>query len=84
MFVNEVDNDQASEAFDVALSYIKKNPNLGVSVEVIQAQGNRTDSKLFLDASKKCKKISYTSPLELKLFKRFMLFVQFVQSTTML
>lgn len=52
VFVNEVDNDQASEAFDVALSYIKKNPNLGVSVDVIQAQGNRTDSKVFLDSSK--------------------------------
>lgn len=53
VFVNEVDNDQATEAFEVALSYIKKNPNLGVSVDVIQAQGNRTDSKIFLDASKK-------------------------------
>lgn len=47
-----MDNDQATEAFEVALSYIKKNPNLGVSVDVIQVQGNRTDSKIFLDASK--------------------------------
>lgn len=49
MFVNEVDNDQAAQAIEIALTYIKKNPNLGLSVQVISVEGNRTDSKKFLE-----------------------------------
>ena len=52
MFVNEVGNDVASKAVDVAVNYIKKNPNLGLSVEIMAVEGNRTDSKGLLEASK--------------------------------
>lgn len=52
VFVNEVDNDLASKAVAVALNYIKKNTNLGISVEVISVEGNRTESKRFLEDSK--------------------------------
>lgn len=52
MFVNEVDNDQAVQAVEVALMYIKKNPSLGLSVQLISVEGNRTDSKKFLENSK--------------------------------
>lgn len=51
MFINEVDNDQATQAVDIALTYIKKNPNLGLSVQVLSVEGNRTDSKKFLENS---------------------------------
>lgn len=50
--MNEVDNDAATKAVDVALDYIRKSPNLGLTVDVIaQIDGNRTDSKKFLEAS---------------------------------
>lgn len=52
VFINEVDNDQATEALEVALAYIKKTPGLSLSVDVTRVEGNRTDSKNFLDASK--------------------------------
>lgn len=52
MYVNEVGNDVAAKAIDVASNYIKRNPNLGVSVEIISVEGNRTDSKGLLEASK--------------------------------
>lgn len=52
VFINEVDNDQASQAVDIALTYIKKNPSLGLSVQVLSVDGNRTDSKKFLENSK--------------------------------
>lgn len=51
VFINEVDNDQATQAVDIALTYIKKNPNLGLSVQVLSVEGNRTDSKKFLENS---------------------------------
>ena len=54
VFVNEVGNDVASKAVDVAVNYIKKNPNLGLSVEIMAVEGNRTDSKGLLEASKNC------------------------------
>lgn len=52
VFINEVDNDQASQALDVILNYIKKNPALGISIQLMQIEGNRTDSKKFLENSK--------------------------------
>lgn len=45
-------NEVASKAVDVAVNYIKKNPNLGLSVEIMAVEGNRTDSKGLLEASK--------------------------------
>lgn len=51
VFINEVDNDQATQAVDIALTYIQKNPNLGMSIQLTKVEGNRTDSKKFLDTS---------------------------------
>nr|QGW50660.1 ionotropic receptor 18 [Propsilocerus akamusi] len=50
LFVNEVGNEVAAKAVDVAVNYIKKNPSLGLSVEVMAVEGNRTDSKGLLEA----------------------------------
>lgn len=52
MFVNEVDNDPATQAVEVVMNYIKKNPALGISVQLMPVEGNRTDSKKFLENSK--------------------------------
>lgn len=46
-----MDNDQATQAVDIALTYIQKNPNLGMSIQLTKVEGNRTDSKKFLDTS---------------------------------
>lgn len=51
VFINEVDNDQAGQAIEVILNYIKKNPSLGISIQLMQIEGNRTDSKKFLENS---------------------------------
>ena len=41
------------QAFQVALDYVKKNPNLGVEIgEVITAVGNTTDAQSFLQSGK--------------------------------
>ncbi|XP_001660418.2 ionotropic receptor 25a [Aedes aegypti] len=50
LFVNEVGNDLAQVAVDVALNYIRKNPSLGLSVELLTVEGNRTDSKGLLES----------------------------------
>lgn len=52
VYINEVGNDVAAKAVDVALNYVKKNPSLGLSVDLINVEGNRTDSKGMLEASK--------------------------------
>lgn len=52
VFINEVDNDPASQAVEIVLNYIKKNPSLGLSVQLMPIEGNRTDSKKFLESSK--------------------------------
>lgn len=51
VFINEVDNDPASQAVEIVMNYIKKNPSLGVSVQLMPIEGNRTDSKKFLENS---------------------------------
>lgn len=51
VFINEAENDQAAQALDIALTYIKKNPSLGMSVQLITVEGNRTDSRKFLENS---------------------------------
>lgn len=43
-------NDIAQKSVDVAVNYIKKMPSLGLSVEVMAVEGNRTDSKGLLEA----------------------------------
>lgn len=52
VYVNEVGNDIAAKAVDTAITYVKKNTNLGISISVTSVEGNRTDSKPFLEASK--------------------------------
>lgn len=52
MFTNEVDNDQATQAVEIALNYIKKNPSLGLSVKLTTVEGNRTESKKYLESCK--------------------------------
>lgn len=52
VFINEVDNDPANQALEIVLNYIKKNPSLGLSVQLMPIEGNRTDSKKFLENSK--------------------------------
>lgn len=56
VFINEVGNDIAQKSVDMAVNYIKKNSNLGLSVEVVSVEGNRTDSKGLLEAI--CLKLS--------------------------
>lgn len=51
MFINEADNEQAAQAVDIVLTFIKKNPGLGLSVKLISVDGNRTDSRKFLENS---------------------------------
>ncbi|XP_053673131.1 ionotropic receptor 25a [Anopheles nili] len=50
LLVNEVDNNLANVAVEVALNYVKKNPQLGLSVDMIYVEGNRTDSKDLLQS----------------------------------
>lgn len=52
MFINEVGNDVAAKAVEVAANYIKKTPSLGFTVEIVSVEGNRTDSKGLLEQSK--------------------------------
>ncbi|CAG9835987.1 unnamed protein product [Diabrotica balteata] len=49
LFVNEEGNEVADKALDVALTYLKKNSKLGISVDLKRVVGNRTDSTAFLD-----------------------------------
>lgn len=46
-----MNNDQASLAMDTVKQYAQKNP-LGFTLNVITVEGNRTDSKMFLEACK--------------------------------
>lgn len=52
VFINEADNEQAAQAVDIVLTFIKKNPGLGLSVKLMTVDGNRTDSRKFLENSK--------------------------------
>lgn len=52
MYVNEEGNVVADKAVDTALTYINKNPKLGVQVELQRVVGNRTDAKGLLETRK--------------------------------
>lgn len=43
-------NEIAQKAVDVAVNFIKKTPSLGLSVEIMAVEGNRTDSKGLLES----------------------------------
>jgi len=51
VFINEVDNEPALKAVDVVLTYLKKNPSYGLSVNVESIEANKTDAKILLEAS---------------------------------
>lgn len=52
VYINEEGNDIADKAINVALTYIKKNNKLGISVDLRRVVGNRTDSNGFLESCK--------------------------------
>lgn len=52
VFVNEEGNEVADKAVDVAMTYLKKNSRLGLSVDLRRVVGNRTESSLFLESRK--------------------------------
>lgn len=51
VYINEVGNDVAAKSVNIALNYVKKTPSLGLSVDMVTVEGNRTDSKGMLEAS---------------------------------
>lgn len=51
VYINEVGNDVAAKSVNIALNYVKKNPSLGLSVDMVTVEGNRSDSKGMLEAS---------------------------------
>lgn len=57
VYVNEESNAVADKAVDVAMTYITKNPKLGVQVDIQKVIGNRTDAKGLLES---CKTIHIT------------------------
>lgn len=58
VYINEVGNEVAAKAVGIALNYVKKNPSLGLSVDMVQVEGNRTDSKGMLESSEYLIKIN--------------------------
>lgn len=52
VYVNEEGNVAADRAVDTAMTYINKNPKLGVQVDLQRVVGNRTDAKGLLEARK--------------------------------
>lgn len=50
MFINEVDNEPATKAVEVVQSFLKKNSNYGLSVQIDQLETNRSDAKILLEA----------------------------------
>lgn len=47
-----MDNEPATKAVDVVLTYLKKNPSYGLSVQIESIEANKTDAKILLEASK--------------------------------
>lgn len=52
VFINEVDNEPATKAVEVVLTYLKKNPSYGLSVQIESIEANKTDAKILLEASR--------------------------------
>nr|CAD7434562.1 unnamed protein product [Timema monikensis] len=49
MFVNDIENEVANNAFDVALKYLQRNTDLDIQPDVTRVMGNSTDAREFLD-----------------------------------
>lgn len=52
MFINEEGNEVADKAIEVAMTYLKKNSKLGVTIDLRRVLGNRTESTVFLENRK--------------------------------
>ncbi|NP_001273813.1 glutamate receptor ionotropic, kainate 4-like precursor [Musca domestica] len=50
LFINELDNDPASKAIDIVQTYLKKNSNYGLSVQIDKIEANKTDAKALLES----------------------------------
>jgi len=51
VFINEVDNEPAAKAVDVAITYLKKNIRYGLSVQMDSVEANKSDAKVLLETS---------------------------------
>lgn len=51
VFINDIDNDQASKAMDIVQTYLKKNSNYGLSLQIDKIEANKTDAKALLESS---------------------------------
>nr|CAD7411030.1 unnamed protein product [Timema cristinae] len=49
VFVNDIENEVANNAFDVALKYLQRNTDLDIQPDVTRVMGNSTDAREFLD-----------------------------------
>ncbi|CAG2059545.1 unnamed protein product [Timema podura] len=49
MFVNDIENEVANNAFDVTLKYLQRNTDLDIQPDVTRVMGNSTDAREFLD-----------------------------------
>ncbi|XP_075152081.1 ionotropic receptor 25a [Haematobia irritans] len=50
LFINELDNDAASKAIDIVQTYLKKNSNYGLSLQIDKIEANKTDAKALLES----------------------------------
>nr|CAD7199712.1 unnamed protein product [Timema douglasi] len=49
LFVNDIENEIANNAFDVALKYLQRNTDIDIQPDVTRVTGNSTDAREFLD-----------------------------------
>ncbi|XP_053959026.1 ionotropic receptor 25a isoform X1 [Anastrepha ludens] len=49
-FINDADNEPAAKAVTVVLTYLKKNPHYGISIQIDQVEANKTDAKTLLES----------------------------------
>lgn len=51
VFINELDNDPATKAIETVQTYLKKNSNYGLSLQIDKIEANKTDAKALLETS---------------------------------
>lgn len=49
VFINESGNEEAYQAVKTVVDYAAENPTLGLSINLTQVQGNRSQPKEFLE-----------------------------------
>nr|AID61273.1 ionotropic receptor [Calliphora stygia] len=50
LFINELDNDPATKAIETVQTYLKKNSNYGLSLQIDKIEANKTDAKALLES----------------------------------